>query len=142
MSPFRPIRPLPTTYWFAPMCLTMWMEIRMYRRSAGPSNGQVQSTTGAVLNSGFVGGDTVTCEVSPRDGQSTGTTVSSSVVIDNSVPEVSGVNVSCSGTCQAEDTLTCSYTYSDLDGQSDASTIEWTNGTTTLGTGATLGEPS
>ncbi len=94
--------------------------------------------TGSTLGSGFVGGDTVTCTVTPSDGSDSGTAVSDSVVVDNTAPSITSVTISPSS-AQAADTLSCSYSgYSDADGDTDASTYSWTVGGIEVGTSSTL----
>jgi len=90
----------------------------------------VSTATTPVLASGFVKGDTVSCELTPDDGEDTGAVVSASIVIENSAPDITSVSISPS-TAVADDVLSCSYSgYSDIDGDADASTLSWTvNGT-------------
>jgi len=82
-------------------------------------------------------GDEVTCTVTPSDGSKTGTPVSAKVTLDNAEPSVSAVSIS-PRSPTVEDTLTCSWTFSDPDGDSDASTVGWTRSTSLLGTSTTL----
>ena len=93
---------------------------------------------GATLSSGFSGGQTVTCEVTPYDGEDEGTALSASIVIDNSAPSISSVSIAPSSAATGE-TLTCSYTgYADADGDADASTYAWTIDGADAGSGSTL----
>ncbi len=83
-------------------------------------------STDTTLTSGYVGGDTVTCTVTPDDGTDSGTAVSESIDILNSPPVVDSVSISPTDP-EIDDTLTCSYSgYSDADGESDQSTLNWT----------------
>lgn len=103
-------------------------------------NGAAVAATSATLGSTFFdAGDTVACFQTPNDAYGSGLAVSSNVVtIANSVPEVSNVDLS-PDPADAGDTLTCTYSFSDADGDSDASTIAWSiNGSSTGTTGATL----
>jgi hypothetical protein len=95
------------------------------------------SGTGTTLSGTFVGGDVVDCQVTPGDGSTTGTTTSVSLTITNSAPTVSNVAIQ-PDPATAVDSLTCSYTFSDADGDSDASTMAWTVDGTLAGTGSTL----
>jgi hypothetical protein len=94
--------------------------------------------TSATLTGGFVGGDTVTCTVTPNDGEDTGTALSDSITIGNTAPSLTSVNISPTS-AQAADTLTCSYSgYSDADGDADQSTYAWDVDGTLVGTSDTL----
>ena len=104
--------------------------------------------TGTTLSGAFIGGDTVTCTVTSNDGTVNGTSDSASIVIGNTAPTVMDVTVltttnadadSDANTAIAADTLECTWTYDDVDGGSDSSTLVWTDDTgTALGTGTTL----
>jgi len=94
-----------------------------------------------------VGGDTITCTVTPNDGTEDGTPDSGSILIGNTAPTVTDVTVLATPdadgdmdatTAVAADTLECSWTYDDVDGDSESSTVEWFNGSTSLGTSTTL----
>ena len=94
--------------------------------------------TNATLSSGFSSGDTVTCSVTPNDGEDDGTAIDESVTVDNTVPSISSVSISPSSP-QVADTLTCSYTgFTDADGDSDQSTYEWTVNGSSSGSSSTL----
>ena len=57
-------------------------------------NGVTSSYTQKTLSTGFVRADSVTCKVTPKDGTVFGATVSSSaLVISNTAPTVTAVNV-------------------------------------------------
>ncbi len=101
-------------------------------------NGSTASETSDTLSSGYVGGDTVVCTVTPNDGTADGTALSDSLTLDNTEPSISSVTISPSA-ADVGDTLTCSYSgFSDPDSDSDASTYEWTVNGTTAGTTDTL----
>jgi hypothetical protein len=94
--------------------------------------------TGASLSGAFANGDEVTCTVTPTDDEESGTPESASVTIGNSAPSVTDVSISPAGPLD-NDTLTCSWIFADDDGDADASTVEWTDGSgTSLGSGTTL----
>ncbi len=97
----------------------------------------VAAGSGATLSSGFAEGDLVTCTVTPFDGTDSGSPGSASVTIGNSLPSVSAVSISPSAPTAADD-LSCSYSFSDADGDPDHSTIAWTVGGIAAGSGATL----
>ncbi len=81
--------------------------------------------SGTTFSSAFTGGDTVTCTVTPYDGEDEGTPLSDSVVIDNTAPSITNVTISPSP-ATASDTLSCGYSgYSDPDGDPDDSRREW-----------------
>jgi hypothetical protein len=94
--------------------------------------------TGSNLSTGFAGGDTVTCTLTPYDGTDTGDPVSASVDITNGTPSVSDVAIN-PDPAFVGDTLTCGWTYSDSDGDPDASTVAWTLNGGTAGSSDTLG---
>ena len=97
------------------------------------------SATGSSLSTSYFGkGDSVVCTQIPSDGFDSGTGVdSNAVVIENTAPEVSGVAIS-PDPGYAADTLTCGYTFTDDDGDTDSSSIVWTVNGSAAGTGATL----
>ena len=95
-------------------------------------------TTATLSSSSFDSGDNVYCGVTPNDGTDAGTQVTSNTVtISNTAPVVSSVAIS-PDPAKAADTLTCGYSYSDADGDADASTVSWTINGASAGTGATL----
>jgi hypothetical protein len=96
-----------------------------------------QVSAGVSLSSDFVGGDTVVCTVTPNDGTDTGSSVDDSLVIDNSAPSVSDVTID-PDPAASGDTLACSWTYDDPDGDSDRSTVVWTVNGSEVGTDPTL----
>ncbi len=102
-------------------------------------NGVVVSASTSTLGSTFfAAGDNVYCGVTPFDGTSYGTIASSNVItISNTAPVVSTAAIT-PDPAKAADTLTCGYTYADVDGDSDASTVTWTINGTSAGTGSTL----
>jgi hypothetical protein len=93
--------------------------------------------TGSTLSTGFTSGDTVQCTVTPDDGTDTGTPVSDSVTIQNTAPVLTSVSVS-PNTPTVSDTLSCSATATDADGDTVSFTYDWTIGGTTVGTASTL----
>jgi uncharacterized protein (TIGR02145 family) len=78
-----------------------------------------------------------TVRVTPNDGYGKGPLGQASIVVSNSLPVVSVVSISPTNPTM-NDSLVCSYGFSDDDSDPDASTIEWTVGSTTVGTGASL----
>ena len=101
----------------------------------GTSNGRTSSTLSSTY---FSRGDVVRCAATPTDGSTSGTAVqSNSITISNTVPQVANVSISPTSPTAGQ-ALTCSYTYSDADNDSDASTIAWTVNGTAAGTGTTL----
>ena len=100
-------------------------------------NGVFAASTPTLPAGTAVGGDVVRCEVTPRDGQVSGTPAVDQLVLENTAPTVSNVSIQ-SGTSQTGETLTCVYTYSDIDGDPDTSTTTWkVNGAVTA-TGTTF----
>ena len=94
-------------------------------------------STDTWLSSGFSAGDLVACTVTPDDGTDTGTAVSDSLTVDNTAPTVTAVAIDPSAAV-AGDTLTCTWTFEDADGDSDQSTVNWTLNGETAGVGSTL----
>ncbi len=97
----------------------------------------VAAGSGTTLSGGFGTGDVVTCTVTPSDGTDSGTPVSASVTIGNSLPAVSAVVIS-PASPTASDDLSCAYSFSDADGDADASTIDWSVRGVSVGSGPTL----
>ncbi|MFH1463842.1 MAG: right-handed parallel beta-helix repeat-containing protein [Pseudomonadota bacterium] len=97
----------------------------------------VAAGTGGSLAGAFSTGDVVACIVTPSDGTDTGTAASASATIGNTAPSVSGVQIS-PDPASTLSTLTCSYTFSDADGDTDHSTIAWAVGGVSAGSGTTL----
>ncbi len=102
-------------------------------------DGSTVAPTSTTLSSSYFGkGDAVVCVVTPTDGESTGTAVTSNTVtIDNTAPSVSSVSISPTSPT-ASSTLTCSYTFSDVDGDSNSSTVLWKINGSSAGTSTTL----
>jgi hypothetical protein len=99
-------------------------------------NGGATGVTTNSLSSGYSGGDTVTCTVTPYDGEDYGTPVSDSVVIDSSTPSILSVSID-PNPAVASDMLTCTYGgYADPDGDPDLSTYAWTVNTLPAGSGS------
>ena len=82
-------------------------------------------------------GDTVVCTVSANDGEESGNSAYDSVTVLNSVPVVSAVSIDPSS-ATVSDSLTCSYTFEDGDNDADSSSVTWSVGSNTVGTGTTL----
>jgi hypothetical protein len=73
----------------------------------------------------FSGGDVVTCAVTPYDGEDEGVPISMTQTILNSAPTITGVHISPSDP-EVGDVLSCeSVGYSDIDGDTEASTYVW-----------------
>lgn len=95
--------------------------------------------TGSSLNGVFIGGDEIECSVTANDGDEDGNTISTSLIIDNSPPSITNVSISPDPATEI-DTLTCSYSgFIDMDGDADASSIEWFVNGVSAGSGDTLG---
>jgi hypothetical protein len=82
-------------------------------------------------------GEVWTIRVTPSDGYGDGPIGEASIVLSNSLPVVSAVSISPTNP-MVNDTLLCNYGFSDDDNDADASTIEWTVGSTVVGTGASI----
>jgi hypothetical protein len=97
----------------------------------------ISAGTGSSLSGAFLGGDYVECSVTANDGSEDGNTATAAITIDNGAPSITSVTIS-PDPATAQDTLNCNYSGYYLDGDPDASTIEWFVGSTSAGTGATL----
>jgi|GEM_PF-1681765 len=95
--------------------------------------------TGASLSSGFQAGDVVRCRVTPNDGTVTASTVEASVTIRNRVPTVTNVAIA-PAVAYRNTQLTCTYSFSDADGDANQSTIAWyvNDGVSPIATTATV----
>jgi hypothetical protein len=62
--------------------------------------------SGATLSSGFNGGDTITCTVTPNDGEDDGEPKSATIVVDNSAPTLFGVTLG-PDPAYTDDTMLC-----------------------------------
>ena len=81
--------------------------------------------TASSLSGAFLGGDTVTCTVTPFDGTDSGTAVSDSLDISNTPPELDDVVLSPDPAYEG-DSLTCTPgSYADDDGDSVAFSYAW-----------------
>jgi hypothetical protein len=107
------------------------------------------STTGSTLGSGssialdksaVSPGDVVTCTATVEDPDGGSDVGTSSVAIGNASPTVDSVSISPATGVMVMDTLSCSATASDEDGETVSLTYEWTNATngSSLGTGDEL----
>lgn len=87
-------------------------------------NGKVVGE-GKVLNSKIRAGDVVTCIVEPHDGKEPGAEVRSELIVENTPPKVTSVALY-PEQVKAGDKVSCTYEgYSDVDGDTDASRIQW-----------------
>lgn len=103
-------------------------------------SGSAVSETSATLDaSAFEKGDTVRCDVTPTDRTDDGAVVSSrTVTIENTAPSTTSVAIS-PDPANATDSLTCSWSgFSDPDGDSDLSTVAWTQNGSAAGSGTTF----
>ena len=98
----------------------------------------VSQTTGASTLNGFVGGQTVTCTVTANDRFEDGNTRSLTETVANTNPTVTNVLITPTSAVYAAPSLSCSYTWSDIDGNADNSTISWTVNGSPVGNGPTL----
>jgi hypothetical protein len=87
------------------------------------------------LTEGFVGGQVVTCTVTPHDGEDPGDALSLSLVVANTAPSLVAVSIA-PDPAFSGDALTCSWSgFADADGDADLSTVAWTvNGNATVET--------
>jgi hypothetical protein len=98
----------------------------------------VASGSGPTLTSGFHGGQTAECIVTPFDGIDSGSSVSASLTIGNTAPSIDAVTIA-PHPAFAASTLSCNWEgFSDVDGDSDASTVTWDINGVSAGTGTDL----
>ena len=90
------------------------------------------------LSEGFSGGDTVMCTVTPFDGVDAGIPVSDSVVIGNTPPVVTGVEILPESDVTATTVLSCTATATDADGDTPTIVLDWSIEGFGVGTGASL----
>jgi hypothetical protein len=90
------------------------------------------------LDSGYVGGDSVSCTVTPNDGTVDGEPLSDTIIISNTAPTVDSVEIAPDEGVTTSTTLTCTATTSDVDGEDLTVQYEWSNSGTALGSGASL----
>jgi hypothetical protein len=92
-----------------------------------------------VLAGGYVGGDLVTCTVTPHDGLDAGPPMSSSVRPANTPPSLTSAVIT-PDPAYAGDTLACAGAgFADADGDADLSYLSWTWNGLAAGGGPTLG---
>ena len=85
-----------------------------------------------------MGGDEVTCTVTPYDGMSTGAALSDSVTISNTAPSLDAAAIT-PDPAYTDDTMTCAWDgFADADGDPDHSTVAWTMDGVVVGTETTL----
>jgi hypothetical protein len=82
-------------------------------------------------------GDTLRCTATATDTHGGSAEDAATVTVTNQIPEVSGVAIS-PDPAYTVDTLTCGYSFSDADGDADQSTVAWTIGGSSAGSGTTL----
>jgi hypothetical protein len=83
-------------------------------------------TSGSLPSSEFTRGQTITCKVTPNDGDEDGAwAVTGGKTIANSIPEIASIAINPSAP-SASDDLTCAVTSSDADGDSVTYTYSWT----------------
>lgn len=100
-------------------------------------NGE-EVATGSAFVSEYIGGDVISCEVTPSDGEDAGPTASASVTVYNTSPTISGVSID-PGTPRSDSALTCDWTgWADADGDDDASIARWSVNGVEVGSGTTL----
>ncbi|MDP2311291.1 MAG: hypothetical protein Q8P41_00185 [Pseudomonadota bacterium] len=99
----------------------------------------VAATSSTLTATYFDATDTVYCRVTPTDGTTAGTAISSNTVtIDNTAPVISGVVLS-STTAYEASTLTCTPTATDADGDAITYTYAWyVNASAVAATSTTL----
>lgn len=89
---------------------------------------------GDTLTAGYLKGDTVSCRVTPYDGEDFGVPVSAEIQIGNAAPTLSLPNLT-PNPAHSDDTVDCSYSYTDLDGDPDQTSIDWLLNSALVSTG-------
>jgi len=95
------------------------------------------STTASLASSATSRSDTWTVRITPFDGRVDGDYAEASLNIGNAAPSVSSVMLSPSS-AGVGDTITCSWSFNDPDGDSDQSTAAWTIDGAAAGSGTTI----
>jgi hypothetical protein len=90
------------------------------------------------LEGGYVGGDEVTCTVTPSDGTDDGDPLSDTIIIDNTGPEVTSVEITPDSDITTSTTLSCNATATDPDGGTPSISYAWDIDGTSGGTGDSL----
>ena len=98
----------------------------------------VDAGDGDTLEGGYVGGDEVICTVTPNDGTDDGDPLSDTIIIDNTGPEVTSVEITPDSGITTSTALTCNATATDADGESPTITYAWDIDGTSAGTGDEL----
>src|SRR5688572_32760309 len=107
-------------------------------RIAWSVNGQPVAT-GEALDYDIRGGDTVTCTVTPFDGEYNGSAVSTTLIVQNTEPSVAEVRIT-PQVPVAGDPLTCNAIgFSDPDGDLDLTRVGWTRDGIGVGTVGNVG---
>jgi hypothetical protein len=94
--------------------------------------------TGATLSEGFVSGDEVRCTVTPFDGIDAGSPLSASLVVGNTPPMLTEVEILPESGVTATTVLGCTATATDADGDIPTIVLEWSIEGFDFGTGASL----
>jgi hypothetical protein len=96
--------------------------------------------TGATLDGAdFDKGESVVCELTPNDGEDTGTPVRSDpITVGNTPPSLAGVSLSPSSPTTSDDVVATPGPTTDLDGDSVTVEYSWSVDGVTVATGATL----
>lgn len=94
--------------------------------------------TGATLSEGFSSGDTVMCTVTPFDGLDAGAAISDSVVIGNTPPMLSDVEILPESGVTATTVLNCTATATDADGDTPTIVFDWSIEGFGVGSGTSL----
>jgi hypothetical protein len=82
--------------------------------------------SGLTLTTGFYGGETLACHVTPYDGLTAGVDVTASIEVTNTPPTIGGVSILPADPTTG-DTVSCSWIdYADVDLDPDLSYVEWT----------------
>ena len=85
----------------------------------------VDAGSGATLPTGYIHGDTVSCEVTPDDGMDLGIPLSGTTTIENTSPVIGVITISPNPLYRSND-MTCAWeTYTDADGEPDLTKVEW-----------------
>ena len=88
-------------------------------------DGVVQSNTTSILSGPFAHPSSITCTATPSDGNDVGTPQSATTSIDNTLPSVSGLNIS-PNPAYTTSIISATYSILDLDTtQSTSANLEW-----------------
>ncbi|MBM73789.1 MAG: hypothetical protein CMK59_00195 [Proteobacteria bacterium] len=90
-------------------------------------DGVTNLETSNTLSGPFVVGAEIICTATPADATESGPTIEQSVVVQNTPPQLTSVEISTNGNFEVSNLLTCSASGADFDNEPLTISYEWTN---------------